>query len=360
VQRLFSTLKQDKYEIEVDPTTTVDKLKDLIEQHHKFEKSSQTLIYAGKILPNEKTIEECKIGAEDFLVLMVKKAAKPATATPAEKLAVTPATEKPESTSAVTATASGPESDAAKQGAEALVTGTELEKAIDSIADMGFPRDQVVVALRASFNNPDRAIEYLTNGIPPDLNIAPPTQATQARPQRPPTAGAQPQAPAGGSGAFDGLRQHPQFAQLCLLAQQGEESLKQILTYFAQTNRPLLDLIMANQEEFIRLLSSPVPGSAGGGAGFQGPAGVTPPGVIRVQVTPEDERVITNLVNMGFERNRVMEAYFLFEKDETLTANYLLNNPDFDDNGDTGSQWVHVLSHLHHQNLLLKTMDCTE
>jgi len=328
------TLKQDKYEIEVEPSTTVDKLKDLIEQQHGFEKSSQTLIYAGKILPNEKTIDECKIGVEDFLVLMVKKSGKPAAAT-SEKPATTPVAEKP-TAAATPATSSGAESDAVKQGAETLVTGAELEKTIDGIVDMGFPRDQVIAALRASFNNPARAIEYLMSGIPPDLHIAPPPQATQARPQRAAQAQA---APAGGSGVFDGLRQHPQFAQLCLLAQQGEEALKQILTYFAQTNRPLLDLIMANQEEFIRLLSSPVPGSTGAGAqGFQAPAGVTPPGVIRVQVTPEDERVITNLVNMGFDRNRVMEAYFLFEKDETLTANYLLNNPEVDDNGDTGSQ----------------------
>jgi len=93
---------------------------------------------------------------------------------------------------------------------------------------------------------------------------------------------------------------------------------------------------MQNQDEFIRLLNTPVPGAPV----RQSPGGVVPPGVIQVQVTPEDERVINNLVNMGFERNRVMEAYFLFEKDETLTANYLLNNPEFDGDGsgDTGSQ----------------------
>jgi len=354
------TLKNERYEIEVDPTMTVDQLKDLIEQSHKFEKSSQSLIFAGKVLPNEKTIEECKIGSEDFLVLLVKKVSgKPAAATPEKSTATTqpvstPAAEKPSTVPTLT-TATG-DTDVSKQS-ESVFAGAELEKSINGIVEMGFPRDQVIAAMRASFNNPARAVEYLTTGIPPEVT----PQVPQTRIQRPPASaqtGAQastsapapqpstpapqpstsapaPQAPQGGS-VFDGLRQHPQFPQLCMLAQQGgEEALKQILTYFAQTNRPLLELIMQNQDEFIRLLNTPVPGAQG----FQGGTGVAP-GVIRVQVTPEDERVINNLVNMGFERNRVMEAYFLFEKDETLTANYLLNNPEFDGDGtgDTGSQ----------------------
>ena len=41
--------------------------------------------------------------------------------------------------------------------------GDKLEKTIDEICAMGFGREEAKKALRAAFNNPDRAIEYLIN-----------------------------------------------------------------------------------------------------------------------------------------------------------------------------------------------------
>ena len=56
------------------------------------------------------------------------------------------------------------ESDVYGQAASNLVAGSNLEGTIQQILDMGggtWDRDTVVRALRAAFNNPERAVEYL-------------------------------------------------------------------------------------------------------------------------------------------------------------------------------------------------------
>lgn len=59
---------------------------------------------------------------------------------------------------------SSSDSDVYGQAASNLLAGSNLEAAIQQLMDIGggnWDRDTVVRALRAAFNNPERAVEYL-------------------------------------------------------------------------------------------------------------------------------------------------------------------------------------------------------
>ncbi|XP_032716682.1 UV excision repair protein RAD23 homolog B isoform X4 [Lontra canadensis] len=346
----LKTLQQQTFKIDIDPDETVKALKEKIESEKgkdAFPVAGQKLIYAGKILNDDTALKEYKIDEKNFVVVMVTKPkavttpapattqqSNPATTTtvssstapavaqapaPAPALAPTPSPasitpapttassepapasatqpEKPAEKPAETPVATSPTATDSTSGdssrsnlfedaTSALVTGQSYENMVTEIMSMGYEREQVIAALRASFNNPDRAVEYLLMGIPGDRESqavvdTPPAVSTGAPPSSVAAAAATTTASTTTAGPgghpLEFLRNQPQFQQMRQIIQQNPSLLPALLQQIGRENPQLLQLKA-----------------------------------------------------LGFPEGLVIQAYFACEKNENLAANFLLQQ-NFDE-----------------------------
>ncbi|XP_048503243.1 ubiquitin receptor RAD23c isoform X4 [Beta vulgaris subsp. vulgaris] len=363
-------LKGKHFQIEVKPQDTVLDVKKNIESvkgANLFPASHQMLIYQGKVLIDGTTLEHNKVAENSFIVIMLSEdcqsmsspgensvapAAMPtsegesssgeslvaATAIPPAKSESLPgevaAAAMPKSKAPGTAMApsveasttppttgtnlslpaslptplpasvmssSASESHVHSKTAPDLVAGNGLENTIQHILDIGggiWDRETVLRALRAASNNPERAVEYLySQGL---LNVG-----SDAAP----------------SGALDFLRNSEQFQALRAMVQANPQVLQPMLQELGKQNPNLVRLIQEHQTEFDQLLNEPVEGKEGNL--LRQLAAAMPQAI---QVTPEEHATIERLEAMGFERSTVLELYFACNKNEELTANYLLDH----------------------------------
>ncbi|KAM8793368.1 LOW QUALITY PROTEIN: UV excision repair protein RAD23 homolog B-like [Eudromia elegans] len=385
-----------------DDCRLVKALKEKIESEKgkdTFPAAGQKLIYAGKILNDDTSLKEYKIDEKNFVVVMVTKP-KPAFATtqslattqqsnviittisstvtgaaptPAPVPAAAPAPprpdavafeavpvsapkeEKPSETLAVLSPSStGSTSHATSQSnlfedsTSALVTGQSYENMVSEIISMGYEREHVIAALRASFNNPYRAVEYLLMGFPGDNQaLADPfhTASTVVSQSSAVAAAASTTMTTRSSGGypFEFLRNQPQFQQMRQIIQQNSSLLPALLQQIGQENPQLLQFthvsqqISHHQEHFIHMLNKPVQESSqgGGGSGSSrgGTEGIAEAGsghMNYIQVTPQEKEAIERLKALGFPEGLVIQAYFACKKNENLAANLLLQQ-NFDE-----------------------------
>ncbi|XP_024897223.1 UV excision repair protein RAD23 homolog B isoform X2 [Pteropus alecto] len=350
MQVTLKTLQQQTFKIDIDPEETVKALKEKIESEKgkdAFPVAGQKLIYAGKILNDDTALKEYKIDEKNFVVVMVTKPKAvttpapattqqsnsattttvssstapavaqtptptpalaptptpasitpasttassepaPASATkqenPAEKPAETPVATSPTSTDSTSGDSS--RSNLFEDATSALVTGQSYENMVTEIMSMGYEREQVIAALRASFNNPDRAVEYLLMGIPGDREsqavVDPPPAASTGAPQSSVAAAAATTTAtttttSSGGHPLEFLRNQPQFQQMRQIIQQNPSLLPALLQQIGRENPQLLQLKA-----------------------------------------------------LGFPEGLVIQAYFACEKNENLAANFLLQQ-NFDE-----------------------------
>ncbi|GAU31863.1 hypothetical protein TSUD_114740, partial [Trifolium subterraneum] len=359
------TLKGSHFEIRVQPSDSIMAVKKNIEDvqgKDNYPCGQQLLIHNGKVLKDETTLADNKVSEDGFLVVMLSKSKSLGSAgTSSTQTASNPPTTvpTPDSTpvvqtqsannnaSAAVVATTNVTTDTYGQAASNLVAGSNLEQTIQQIMDMGggsWDRDTVNRALRAAFNNPERAVDYLYSGIPEAAEVAVP--APQHPSNQTETGGVTsgvvpgvpnssplnmfPQETAGtgaGAGSLEFLRNNPQFQALRTMVQSNPQILQPVLQELGKQNPSLLRLIDENHSEFLQLINEPMDGSDGDN--FDQPEQDLPHAI---NVTPAEQEAIGRLEAMGFDRASVIEAFLACDRDEQLAANYLLENAgDFED-----------------------------
>lgn len=266
-----------------------------------------------------------------------------------------------------------------------MLVGNRSEAVITEMQAMGFERPEIERALRAAFYNPDRAIEYLLNGIPENIQAeqraAAQQQQQQAQAPTSPTpaaagttgagiAAAQPaadepvnlfeaaaqagqtQGGAGGrgtarsggagagagagaglealAGAGGGAGNQQQVNMDFLRQSEHFQHLRRLVQQQPAMLEPILQQVAAGNPQLAQLIGQ-------NSEAFlqllseemQGEGGQAPPG--HISVTQEEANAIERLCGLGFPRDRVIQAYFACDKNEELAANFLFHDDDEDD-----------------------------
>ncbi|KAI1463335.1 UV excision repair protein Rad23 [Daldinia caldariorum] len=374
----FKELSNQKFTLDIEPTDLISTMKQRVAEEKGWDAKALKLIYSGKILKDEDTVAAHKIEEKGYVVCMVSKP-KPAPAasaaaasssappeTPARAVAATPAVPAApthSSTAAAAVPATPSPAPAASSDDNSMAMGEARAGVIANMEAMGFERSQIEAALRAAFYNPDRAVEYLLNGIPetarqpdPPREAAPAQAATgatgaasqpaegegergnvnlfdlaaqQGRGGSRGASGGSSQAAAsvaaaaaGGQtlGNLDWLRNNAQFQQLRQVVQQQPQMLEPILQQLGAGNPQLAQLISSNPEQFLNLLAEASDDDA-----------PLPPGAQTISVTEEERDAIERLCRLGFNRDAAIQAYFACDKNEELAANFLFDQPEDDE-----------------------------
>ncbi|GMQ09359.1 hypothetical protein CsSME_00052767 [Camellia sinensis var. sinensis] len=353
------TLKGSHFEIRVQPTDTIMAVKKNIEDvqgKDNYPCGQQLLIHNGKVLKDESTLAENKVSEDGFLVVMLSKSK-------ALGSSGTSSTQPGSTTQPISNPTSAPEapvqapapSDTYGQAASILVAGSNLEQTIQQIMDIGggnWDKEIVTRALRAAYNNPERAVDYLYSGIPEAAEVAVPVahlpvnQATSEGAETrsaaaAPISGAPNSSPlnlfpqetisggdgGGGLGPLDFLRNSQQFQALRSMVQANPQILQPMLQELGKQNPQLLRLIQEHNAEFLQLINEPVEGSEEDL--FDQPEQDMPHAI---SVTPAEQEAIERLEAMGFDRALVIEAFLACDRNEELAVNYLLENAgDYED-----------------------------
>ena len=292
---ILKNLKQVPYNVELESDkNTIKDLKKEIEKLHGFDANLIKLLHNGKVLEDEKTLENYKIKEENVIIMMNTKPKKKSETQSIEQV-------KPPS----------PKKQEPPKKEEEEPKPYTAEQ-VNQLIEMGYESEKVEKALDAANGNLQIAIEFLASGNIPERSSN--NQVSQLYSQY--------------NNSDSSLPSLLQFyaSLIKILCHDQPEKIFSILNTLEQKEPDLLDLIRENEEEFKRLIVSPINQDdlnnykrmieERGGEGRRRQ--------VRINLTPEEREAINRLKNLGdFSESDIIQAYIACDKNEELAANYL-------------------------------------
>ncbi|KAH7278898.1 hypothetical protein KP509_38G063200 [Ceratopteris richardii] len=365
------TLRGNQFDIDVKSSDSVRAVKMKIESAQgkdTFPCAQQMLIFRGKVLKDDTTLQENSVGDLNVLVVMLTKVYQVASTTLPPASAPSPAIPASPATTALPTISMSvivSEEEFARnendfgQAASSFLAGDSLEHVVESILEMGggsWDKQKVLTALQATNNNPDRAVDYLYNGSaelaedPVATLWAQPTGTeapTDTTEQDPvpvfgPSSGAHAQAARGGPNTeplhlfpqgmsslgltaprvVDFFKNHPQFEYLRHMVQNNPRSLQPLLQEIGKHDPFLFEVINDNLTQFVQLINEET--SEDSEEDILEEAGEEMPQLS--DFSPEEREAIERLEALGFDQVRVIEAFLACDRNELQAASYLVED----------------------------------
>jgi len=346
---ILKTLKQQPHEVEVDSDEiTIKDLKVACEKKHNIAADTIKLVFNGTILKDESTIKSYNITDGNILVMMISKT-KVVNKPPVEEVPKTTTTTNV-NTTVTTNTNNNPQPNIANNtnlntttnnsGTNNNQTNTnqvDYTNEINTLVEMGFPKDYSETCIKAAQGNVTVAIEFLYNGIPEGV------QQRQNQSQNVNQGQGQGQSQSQeqnnqGNEEESSLTAVRRIASIIkVLCANDPSQLQNIILSLQQTRPELLELIKQHEAEFKQILQSPVSeqdisafqqfnselglegGQGGQGGQGQGQGGRQP--VLRL--SKEEYDAIQRLKEFGFSEMEAAQAYMACDKNEELALNFL-------------------------------------
>lgn len=356
---ILKTLKQVQHEIEIDnEDATVKDVKDLTEKKYNFPAETIKLVFNGNVLKDESKLKESNINDGNVIVMMFSKAkvqnkAPVVEEKPQEKnetVTTNTTTTVPTSTTVNNNTVPSSNINTGVNPNPKVAQNTsqnqpDYTNEVNTLVEMGFPKEYSETAIKAAKGNVTLAIEFLYNGIPD--NLVNQQNQNSSEPQNVQGQGNE----QGEMSSLDIVRRIASIIKV--LCANDPTQLQNIIMSLQQTRPELIELIKQHESEFKTIIQSQVTeddisafqqfhselGIEGGSrstgqSGQEGAQGRD--GTIRL--TKPEYDAIQRLKEFGFSEMEAAQAYFACDKNEEYALNFLFEMKTQDSGFDGGKK----------------------